>query len=283
MNNILISELSRTKIDEFLKKPNRPVMLHGLQWLNKDQIALILAARALDVKDILKYPYLLHIGRTNRNIKVEEVRELNNFLKLKVPSNKPINRVAIIHHAERMNLSSQNALLKNLEEPPLNTLLILISSQPSKLLLTIRSRLTNILISPPTTQEIMDFYQKEYSLDEIKIAAQVNSNSPKLITRYLKNQENKDNPDIIKAREFITGSTYQRLLMIDELSKDKKELEKFILILKNMSRSAINQSNSKSINKWRQILKEAINAEMSLNSNVQTKLILLKLILDINK
>ena len=283
MNNILISKLSRTKVDEFLKKPNRPVILQGLQWLNKDKIALEIAARALEVEDISKYPYLLHIGRTNRNIKVEEIRELNNFLRLKVPSKKSINRIVIIHHAERMNLSSQNALLKNLEEPPLNTLLIIITSEPSKLLLTIRSRLTKIIINQPTIQEIIDFYKQEYSIEDIKIAAQINSNAPKLITRYLKNKENKDNPAIIKARQFIVGSTYQRLLMVDELSKDKKELEKFILILKNMSRSAINQSNPKSISKWKQILKEAVNAEKGLNSNVQTKLIILKLILDINK
>ena len=49
-------------------------------------------------------------------------------------------RVFIIDGAEQMNLATQNALLKTLEEPPRQTYLILITSQPDKLLATVRSR-----------------------------------------------------------------------------------------------------------------------------------------------
>ncbi|MBN2212217.1 MAG: DNA polymerase III subunit [Sedimentisphaerales bacterium] len=49
-------------------------------------------------------------------------------------------RVFIIEEGERMNRAAQNALLKTLEEPPANTYLIIVTSQPGTLLATVRSR-----------------------------------------------------------------------------------------------------------------------------------------------
>jgi DNA polymerase-3 subunit delta' len=49
-------------------------------------------------------------------------------------------KIVVFPGAERMNPSSGNKLLKSLEEPPANTLLLLVSSQPERLLTTLRSR-----------------------------------------------------------------------------------------------------------------------------------------------
>ena len=49
-------------------------------------------------------------------------------------------KVGIIHDADRMNAEAQNALLKTLEEPPPNSLLILTTGSPAALLPTTRSR-----------------------------------------------------------------------------------------------------------------------------------------------
>lgn len=57
-------------------------------------------------------------------------------------------RVFIIEQAESMSTEAQNALLKTLEEPPLSTFLILISSQPQRFLPTIRSRCQSVRFVP---------------------------------------------------------------------------------------------------------------------------------------
>ncbi len=49
-------------------------------------------------------------------------------------------KIGVIYDADRMNDESQNALLKTLEEPPSDTLLILVTGNPSALLPTTRSR-----------------------------------------------------------------------------------------------------------------------------------------------
>lgn len=72
-------------------------------------------------------------------ISVAQIRQLTDYLSL---SNHQTNgrRVVLISPAELLNIASSNALLKMLEEPPSNTLFLLVSSQPQRLLATIISR-----------------------------------------------------------------------------------------------------------------------------------------------
>lgn len=57
-------------------------------------------------------------------------------------------RVAIVDSADQMTISAANALLKILEEPPERTLFFLLSSQPGRLLPTIRSRCQQLDFKP---------------------------------------------------------------------------------------------------------------------------------------
>jgi len=72
-------------------------------------------------------------------ISVAQIRQLIDYLNL---SSHQVNsrRVVMISPAEALNLASANALLKMLEEPPVNTLFLLVTSQPQRLLATIISR-----------------------------------------------------------------------------------------------------------------------------------------------
>lgn len=77
-------------------------------------------------------------GKLRASIRVDEVRALQPLFR-QTPSIADW-RVVIIDSADEMNLQSSNALLKNLEEPPQQTLFFLISHMPGRLLPTIRSR-----------------------------------------------------------------------------------------------------------------------------------------------
>jgi DNA polymerase-3 subunit delta' len=77
-------------------------------------------------------------GNLARNISVDQVRELGEFLSL-TPALSPW-RVAIIDTVDELETSGANALLKMLEEPPANLLFFLVSHAPGRLLPTIRSR-----------------------------------------------------------------------------------------------------------------------------------------------
>ena len=77
-------------------------------------------------------------GNLARNISVDQVRELGEFLSL-TSALSPW-RVVVIDTVDELETSGANALLKILEEPPANTLFFLISHAPGRLLPTIRSR-----------------------------------------------------------------------------------------------------------------------------------------------
>jgi DNA polymerase-3 subunit delta' len=77
-------------------------------------------------------------GKLNRNIKVDQVRALGEFVSLSAALSPW--RVVVIDSIDDLELSAANALLKMLEEPPANSLFFLVSHAPGRLLPTIRSR-----------------------------------------------------------------------------------------------------------------------------------------------
>ncbi len=87
-------------------------------------------------------------------ISVAQIRQLIDYLSL---SSHQVNsrRVVLISPAETLNLASANALLKILEEPPINTIFLLVTSKPQRLLATIVSRCQAIDMPLPSKQEAL--------------------------------------------------------------------------------------------------------------------------------
>ncbi len=89
-------------------------------------------------------------------IVVDDVKRLSSFLSLTTSAGDW--RVVIVDAADEMNRNAANALLKGLEEPPANTLFLLVAHAPGRLLPTIRSRCRNLNLSPlpePTIIELL--------------------------------------------------------------------------------------------------------------------------------
>lgn len=107
---------------------------------------------------VIRRPYSVKDKRFAANIPVDEVRKLRGFLAHTAGGaaggSAGVQRVVIVDQADELNISSANALLKSLEEPPPQTLFLLITSQPGRLLPTIRSR-CRTLVMPALTAEGM--------------------------------------------------------------------------------------------------------------------------------
>ena len=87
-------------------------------------------------------------------ISVTQIRQLIDYLSLSSHQVKG-KRVILISPAETLNLASANALLKMLEEPPANTLFLLVTGQPQRLLATILSRCQTIDMPLPSKTEAL--------------------------------------------------------------------------------------------------------------------------------
>lgn len=91
------------------------------------------------------------LGEKKSQIVVDQIRTLNEFVHL---SRSYLgSRVVLLHPVERLNINAANSLLKTLEEPPERTVLLLVSSNPSELLPTIKSRCQILNLPQPTHDE----------------------------------------------------------------------------------------------------------------------------------
>ncbi|MGE8499928.1 MAG: DNA polymerase III subunit delta', partial [Pseudomonas sp.] len=131
-------------------------LLHGPAGIGKRALAERLMARllcqqpqGLEACGSCKSCHLLAAGthpdnfvlepeEADKPIKVDQVRELVNFVVQTAQLGG--RKVVLVEPAESMNLNAANALLKSLEEPSGNTVLLLISHLPSRLLPTVKSR-----------------------------------------------------------------------------------------------------------------------------------------------
>lgn len=94
----------------------------------------------------IRRAYDLKTKRFPASIPIDEVRRLKSFLGR--TADESAWRIVIVDRADELNVSAANALLKSLEEPPPRTVFLLISSAPGRLLVTLRSRVRTLELSP---------------------------------------------------------------------------------------------------------------------------------------
>ena len=118
-------------------------------------------------------------------IKIDQVRAL--IAKLNLTTSISERKVAYIHPAEAMNAAAANALLKSLEEPAGNTVLILVSNNPGRLPVTIRSRCQAISVNQPDPGLVLDWLEKssDKAPDLVRAALQAAGGSPLRAVQFL--------------------------------------------------------------------------------------------------
>ena len=127
-------------------------------------------------------------------------------------------RVAIIRDAEYLNEEGANAFLKTLEEPPPNTLILIICDSVDSLLATIRSRSQIVRFFPLTDAEVAAILLREKLIDNEQDAADVaamSEGSLSVACQLL-------NPDLRRLKERIQ-------LQLDQLDRMQPlDLSKFV-------------------------------------------------------
>ncbi|MGH7261674.1 MAG: DNA polymerase III subunit delta' [Nitrospiraceae bacterium] len=88
----------------------------------------------------------------NPQIKIEQIRELEHQIVYQPLV--ALKKIFLLDDADRMTLGAANALLKTLEEPPAHSVLLLVSSRPSALPATVRSRCQSLRFAPPARTQV---------------------------------------------------------------------------------------------------------------------------------
>jgi len=132
-------------------------------------------------------------------------RNVNDFLS--VTPSIAVNKVVLILNAQTMNNSSQNALLKSLEEPAPNSYIIIITDRPKSLLETIYSRCQTINI-PNVSQKIINEWLIENGISDINSNDFPSFSTPLSILNDIQNDDHHNFKDFIN---IISEYLYNKL------------------------------------------------------------------------
>ena len=139
--------------------------------------------------------------------KVDDVRELNDSVNF-IASSPGKKRVFILDEVHMLSNAASNAFLKTLEEPPDHVIFILATTEPDRVIETIRSRTTQIAFKRIKNSDIITSLEKISKAEKIKLS--------KEILEYIANQSDGSLRDAINLFEQ-TFSTFGNKATMEQL------------------------------------------------------------------
>ena len=141
-------------------------------------------------------------------IRIEQIRALQDFLA--VSTHRGGSKIVLIHPADTMNLNTQNALLKNLEEPPPETLFLLVTSHADRLLPTLRSRCVIFSLLPVNEKAAVQWLLNQ-GIEEAGIALAAAGGAPVAALDSAKNERTRT-----LFLEYLRDSTFDAIALADQ-------------------------------------------------------------------
>lgn len=191
-------------------------------------------------------------------IRIEEIRKINEILFLKPFEGRK--KIVIVDDADLMNQNAANAFLKTLEEPPEDSLIILISSNPDRLPETIRSRCTRINFTPLSINECINVIKRFIDHQLSDVAPKTSINLKGINNAPIKNlaRLSMGRPGIIISEDLIGERDWSLTVLKNMLKTNKdawasrEEMEKWfdqmLLLLRDMAVLKITEDEKYLIN-----------------------------------
>lgn len=238
-------------------------------------------------------------------IKITSIREIRKKTSLTIFSEGK--KVVIIFDSDKMTDQAANALLKTLEEPIGDTVLILTTSNKDALLPTIISRCQSIRFDELTPEEISIALQQKENVDlqQSNIIARLANGSYSKALELVKSDLNERRDEAINfIAQILTNNPFKISQTIEKISKDydRVAIEQMlllmkmwfrdVLILKEGSQEIINLDQKSRIEKFINIYKtinfneifELLDTTLSLlRKNVYIHLIIFSLVINLKK
>jgi DNA polymerase III delta prime subunit len=283
---ILMHPATKKQYQRLIKVPAHGVLISGENGAGKTFLAGNLAKDLLRVDKLDNYPYFQSFEAED-STGIDEVRQIKKFLNLKTTGTHPIRRVVILNRADNLSHEAQNALLKLLEEPPLDSVIVLTAANKAKLLPTVISRVRALQIMPVNQDQALQAADLS-NLDQSKTKALylMSGGMPGMFMNLLNDQ---DSSPLIKAideaKRIIAAPVYDRLLLVSDLAKEKQNLSDLLdglqKILSASFSLAAGRGDAAKAKRLAKARKNVLNAQMELGSNVNAKLVLTNLFLNI--
>lgn len=220
MNELVLHPRSKTKLAAARQELPQAILLSGERG-----VGLATTAKMIAGKELAGFLEPIDSkGNPNHEVGTISIALIRNLYdQTRAKSTLP--RVVIIDDADRMSLGAQAAFLKLLEEPTDQTHFILTSHTVQSVLPTIRSRVQTIVIEPLTKQQSKLFIES-LKVKNDRMQQQLEylaAGLPAELTRLVDDQQYfTERAEVMgDTRTFLTGSPYQKLLVIQKYYSDR--------------------------------------------------------------
>jgi DNA polymerase-3 subunit delta' len=183
------------------------------------------------------HPDIVRIRPSGPFIRIAAIRDL-----VQTASMKPYEaryRVAILTDAQQMNPEAGNALLKLLEEPPEQTLILLTALQPSDLLPTIVSRCQHIRFRPIARDRLASILAEEHGIEQGRaavLAAAAGGSLDRALAMGRNRWEEQRNGWIGAFEDLLAAPVSGKLAFSEMLAADRSNLDETLALLKTWVR-----------------------------------------------
>ncbi len=188
-----------------------------------------------EIEEKSKNPYhKIKLEKANF-IRISSIREIKDLIYLTGSDNRT--KVFLISDADNMNPQSANALLKILEEPPKNSLLILTTSRLNSLLPTIIGRCQKIHFESISKINLVQYIKKiksDFSETELNFYAELADGSVSKAQNIIHgNYDELRKKVLVVLRNLVTMSTIKAGFDIDFITgkKDKERVKQFLILM----------------------------------------------------
>lgn len=282
MDNLLTHSSTKEDLQRILVSLPHAIGLQGEPASGKKHVSKYIAGRILGVGDVNSYPYFLSVD-CNQKVGIEEIRDSRKFLALKIPGDKNYKRCLAFWSFQSLGHEAQNALLKSIEEPPKDTLIIITTDSKNNLLPTIVSRLSWISVRPVSMEESLEYFSSSYDKNKIEKAHMLSGGAAGMLSELL---EDYDNHYLVQSvnevKDLLNKHRVDRLSLADKLSKDREfDMDLFLGSLSKIFSAALRSGLSRTGRadpKLLADLKKITEAQNSKNYNANQKLIVTDLL-----
>lgn len=285
---LLLNKAVQDSIDRIVVEPPNVLLLIGDAGAGKDAIAAQMLVRLLGDAPpqsiFVDTPTSIWLGVETAPM-IDDVRRVHGFISLKTFGDNIVRRAVVLRQVDQMSDEAQNAMLKMLEEPPADTLFLLLAENKTHIRPTVLSRARMIHITPVTIESALSYFSDIHP-DTVRKMYMMTGGMPGLMSQLLLS----DDPHPITsamdtAKRLLSEQTYARLVMLESLSADKSQLALILRAIEQIYRHSLLQSLSRgdktAATVWHRRLSTVhISLEM-IGNNPNYKLLLTRLLMDL--
>lgn len=244
--------------------------------------------------------YWLDVEEGKKNISIDQVRQLQANLSLSSLTG-PY-KIAIINQAEALTQEASNSLLKTIEEPKGNAVIIMIARRPSLLPETVRSRCRELCFLPASRKTISEFLKRKFGLkgEILADALSLSRGLPGMAARFAEDHQILSiwQREIKRFCVLVKGNLTARFGALEKILIERDPLEILSLwqqVVRDMTLIKFNQgelihnsfareeleklSRNYSREELVDILEETERAKIYISQNVNQRLVLENLLL----